>query len=513
MRNDDIKKVSLSSIAISHDILKLVPADIMLKYAFIPFDIQNGRMSIAVENSNDLTNIDNIRVVTGYDLDVFQDSKESIKNTFTRLRTSPDENIQTAELQFANIEAVSAAPGETPDTEQPSIVKLVDKMINLAIEKRASDIHLEPQQDGLFVRFRIDGILSTIHKFPKAVQSPLISRIKILASMDITERRLPQDGQISIEAKHRNIDLRISTLPGKYGEKTVIRVLDKSGFSLDLGQLGLEPTMQSYFETIIQKPQGLLLVTGPTGSGKTTTLYSVLNKLKSPLKNVITLEDPIEYELLAGKSNESGITQVQINSKIGMTFAMALRAAMRQDPDIIMIGEIRDKETAETAMKASLTGHLVLSTLHTNDSFSTLLRLKDMGIELYLISSTVIGILAQRLVRVLCPHCKEPYKPPSRALKMLLRTEIDPAAEKDLVLYRAKGCDKCQQMGYFGRKGIYELLIINDDLKTLINSGINSEILKQTPAINKMKSLRDAGLELVLKGVTTIEEVFRVTVE
>ncbi len=508
------KTIDLSSITISNDVLKLVPLGIMQKYAFIPFDIQGGKLFIAVENPGDINTVDNIRVITGYDLDLFADTKESIENTLKRLSSAFDENIQNDELAFTNIEASHAAGGESQGNEQPAIVRLVDKLISLAVAKRASDIHLEPQQDGLFVRFRVDGILITIHKFPKPIQSPLLSRIKILASMDITERRLPQDGQISLEVNHRSIDLRVSTLPGKYGEKTVIRVLDKTGFSLDLSQLGFDPIMQSTFETIIQQPQGMLLVTGPTGSGKTTTLYSAINKLRSPLKNVITLEDPIEYELLAGKNNEAGITQVQINSKIGMTFSAALRAALRQDPDIIMVGEIRDKETAEIAMKASLTGHLVLSTLHTNDSFGTLVRLKDMGIELYLISSTVAAILAQRLVRVLCPHCKEAYKPPARALKLLLGpTHMVSAADKEIVLYRAKGCDKCQSMGYRGRRGIYELLIINDELKTIINSGINSEILKQNPHINKMKSLRESGFDLVAQGITTIEEIFRVTVE
>jgi type II secretory ATPase GspE/PulE/Tfp pilus assembly ATPase PilB-like protein len=508
------KKVDLSSIVIPNDVLKLVPLGIMQKYSFVPFDIQNDKLSIVLENPGDINTTDNIRVITGYDLDLFADTKESIENTLRKLTSAFDEDIQNNELVFANIAASGIAGEEDQGTEQPAVVKLVDKLISLAVAKRASDIHLEPQQDGLFVRFRVDGILVTVHKFPKPIQSPLLSRIKILACMDITERRLPQDGQISLEVNHRNIDLRISTLPGKYGEKTVIRVLDKTGFSLDLSQLGFDPIMQSTFETIIQQPQGMLLVTGPTGSGKTTTLYSAINKLRSPLKNVITLEDPIEYELLAGKSNEAGITQVQINTKIGMTFSAALRAALRQDPDIIMVGEIRDKDTAEIAMKASLTGHLVLSTLHTNDSFGTLVRLKDMGIELYLISATVAGILAQRLVRVLCPHCKEAYKPPARALKLLLGSNPNKeTAQKDLMLYRAKGCDKCQFMGYRGRRGIYELLVITDELKTIINSGINSEILKQNPQINKMKSLRDSGFDLVAQGITTIEEIFRVTVE
>jgi len=513
MSNTKHRNINLSAITLSRDVLKLVPLELMKKYSFVPFDFQDGKLSIALENPDDINVIDNIRVITGYDLDLFADTKTAIEKALKSMTSALDEDVQNDELYFVSTEPAQVEGSDIQSGDQPLIVRLVDKLINLAVSKRASDIHLEPQHDGLFVRFRIDGILTTIHKFPKTLQPALLSRIKILSNMDITERRLPQDGQISLEVNYRNIDLRVSTLPGKYGEKTVIRVLDKSSFSLDLGQLGIDPILQSTFETILQKPQGMILVTGPTGSGKTTTLYSALNRLKSPLKNVITLEDPIEYELLSGGNNEAGITQVQINSKIDMTFAVGLRAALRQDPDIIMIGEIRDKETAETAMKASLTGHLVLSTLHTNDSFSTLLRLKDMGIELYLISSTVIGILAQRLVRTLCPHCKESYKPPARAVKLLLRSNLSTAIEKDLILYRAKGCEKCQYMGYIGRKGIYELLIIDEELKNIINSGINADILKQNAQTHKMKTLRESGFDLVSQGITTIEEIFRVTVE
>ncbi|MBN1824347.1 MAG: type II/IV secretion system protein [Endomicrobiales bacterium] len=502
------KKVNLETLTIPKDIHKLVPFDLMQKYGFVPFNLKNDILSVVLENPNDINAVDTIRTILGYDLDLFWDSAEAVAQTLKKIMEESGLAMENKELSVVSSALISE---KNASHEQPKVVHLVDKLLNIAVERRASDIHLEPQEDGLYVRFRIDGILTTIHKFPKEIQATLISRIKIIANMDITERRLPQDGQITMTIKNKNIDFRVSTLPGKHGEKTVIRVLDKSSFALDLSQLGFEPTMQSIFETMILKPQGIILVTGPTGSGKTTTLYSVLNRLRSPLKNVITLEDPIEYELLAGKANESGITQVQINHKIGMTFAAGLRASLRQDPDIIMVGEIRDKDTAEIAMKASLTGHLVLSTLHSNDATGTLLRLKDMGIEPYLISSTIIGVLAQRLVRVLCPNCKEEYTPPQRALKLFFP---NPASTPEKpILYRAKGCAKCDNSGYVGRKGIFELITMTEELKQISTSGLVPSALTEYSKKAKIKSLRESGLDLVRQGLTTTEEIFRVTSE
>ena len=333
-------------------------------------------------------------------------------------------NTSKEVLELLSVEAKPTAPKEAihcKELDLPGgahegrISQLTDKMFEIALDRRASDIHLEPQPDGLFFRLRIDGSLHTVHEFPKATAASMISRIKIMAALDISEKRLPQDGQISLKIRGKEIDLRISTLPGKHGEKIVARILDKSATPLDLGKLGMDPLLQSQFEMLIEKPQGILLVTGPTGSGKSTTLYSVLNRLKSPFKNIITLEDPVEYELIPRNSHESGATQVQMHPKIGLTFAMGLRAALRQDPDIIMVGEIRDQETAEVAIKAAMTGHMVLSTLHTNSAPQTIGRLRDIGIEPYLTASTVLGIMAQRLVRVLCVACKEPYELPEHA--------------------------------------------------------------------------------------------------
>jgi len=395
-------------------------------------------------------------------------------------------------------------------SDESPIVQVVDKLFEMALRYRASDIHLEPQADGLFVRLRVDGVLQTVHRFSKSESVPLVSRIKILANLDIAEKRLPQDGQISTKVQGRDIDLRVSTLPAKYGEKVVIRLLDKSGGLIEMSVLGMDPKTEGQFSMLIGKPQGLLLVTGPTGSGKSTTLYAAISRLKSPMKNIITLEDPIEYELLGTGANQAGITQVQVNSRINLTFAAGLRACLRQDPDVIMLGEIRDKETAEVAMKAAMTGHLVVSTLHTNDAPSTITRLRDIGVEPYLVSSTLVGVMAQRLLRVLCKDCKEAYEPPRAGLQRLFPGMT---LEDKVTLYRAKGCPSCQNTGYWGRKGIYQLLELDEEFRTSIHNESSADRIRQIAAERGVKTLRESGLDLVLKGLTTVEEVFRHTIE
>lgn len=504
--------VNIKTQRIPREILRLFSFELMKKYSFIPFAVENERLCIAIDDPADISRVDTIRAMTTLDLTLFSAPRENIWETLISRLTDLDDSIQSSELAAEEKEVSKVINGSEVTTGNESvIVSMINKIFELAIARRASDIHIEPQSNGLFLRIRIDGILNTVHKFSKTFQQQMTARIKILAELDITEKRLPQDGQIDYPINNRTVNLRLSTLPGKYGEKIVIRILDKSSFALELSHLGFDAMMQANFETLIEKPQGLLLVTGPTGSGKTTTLYSVLNRLRSPVRNVITLEDPVEYELLAGKDNEAGITQVQVNPKIGLTFASALRSSLRQDPDIIMVGEIRDRETAEIAMQSALTGHLVLSTLHTNDAPSTLLRLRDMGIEPYLIGSTVIGILAQRLVRTLCPACKQSYRPPDRVLRLLFPTVND--FPPDLMLFRSHGCEECQFSGYKGRAGIFELLIMNDELKMIIASGGSSRQIQEYMIKNKVMPLRENGLTLVKQGLTTIEEVFRVSVE
>ncbi len=500
------KNTEIPLTKIPAEILRLVSYETVRRHNIIPLELRDEKLRVAMVDVNNITAQEDIRLRFGYELEIVKVSQAELDSLLHKNFYDPSEHPVCPALA---VEPAKGA-GEAFRPDESFAVQTVEKLFSFALIMRASDIHLEPQRRGFFVRFRVDGVLKTIHEFPKPVQAAITSRIKVMANMDISEKRLPLDGQINIELAGKNIDLRISTLPGKYGEKVVIRILDKSGISLGLETLGLEPDMQSAFESLIESPHGIILVTGPTGSGKTTTLYSVLGRIRSPLKNIITLEDPVEYELLCGSANETGITQVQVHPKIGLTFAAGLRAALRQDPDVIMVGEIRDRETAETAMTAAMTGHLVLSTLHTNDAPSALGRLLDMGIESYLMAAAVIGVLAQRLLRVLCPACKEKYQPPLKALKNMFpgRRNLESA-----VFYRAKGCPRCQGAGYLGRHGIFELLVMSDELKRFIHDGQNPGGARKILAAQGLRSLRESGMELVFKGLTTVEEVARVVVD
>jgi general secretion pathway protein E len=366
-----------------------------------------------------------------------------------------------------------------------------------AIQQGASDIHFEPSEQGLVIRYRIDGVLQLRHVPPKELQTQLLTRIKVLAKLDIAEQRLPQDGRIKLKIGGREIDFRVSTIPIVYGERVVLRILDKSNIVLGLDRLGMAPEVLEKFNRLIRLSEGIILVTGPTGSGKTTTLYSAINDVNSPEVNIMTIEDPVEYKL-------QNMAQVGVNPKIHLDFATGLRHILRQDPDVIMIGEIRDKETAEIAIQASLTGHLVLSTLHTNDAPSALTRLVEMGTEAYLLSSTVIGVLAQRLVRTICPHCSESYLPTHLECKELGIDSIQP-------FYRGRGCDQCFDLGYKGRHGIYELMAMNHAVKQQILKSADAVELREVALHQGMIPLRINGAQLVLRGITTSSEVLRVT--
>jgi general secretion pathway protein E len=385
------------------------------------------------------------------------------------------------------------------DDDAP-IIRLINAVLTQAVKENASDIHVEPFENRLVVRFRVDGVMREVLQSKRAVAPLVVSRIKVMARLDIAEKRLPQDGRIGVRIAGRAVDVRVSTLPCGHGERVVMRLLDKQAGRLELTHLGMEETTRSYMDELIHKPHGIILVTGPTGSGKTTTLYASLTRINDNSRNIMTVEDPIEYFL-------DGIGQTQVNSKVDMTFARGLRAILRQDPDVVMVGEIRDRETAEIAVQSSLTGHLVLSTLHTNTAVGAVTRLHDIGIEPFLLSSSLIGVLAQRLVRVLCPACKKPYEPDPRERELLHLPE-----DSNAVIHRPMGCGECKGSGYHGRTGIYELLVVDEKTRTLIHKQASEQEIEQH-ARQRTGSIRDDGRRLVLDGITTLEEVLRVTRE
>ena len=387
------------------------------------------------------------------------------------------------------------------DTSEAPIIKLVNHIISQSIKARASDIHIEPYQNSFTVRYRVDGILYDLLTPPKWIQPALISRIKVMAKMNIAEKRLPQDGRFDVKVGDQDIDLRVSTIPTSFGERVVMRLLNKSGSLLELKDLGLTPQRLKLVRRLVSTPNGIILVTGPTGSGKTTTLYAVLSSINKPDINIITIEDPVEYQI-------KGISQIQVSPKIGLSFARGLRSIVRQDPDVILVGEIRDQETADIAVQSALTGHLVFSTLHTNDSASAITRLVDMGVEPFLISSSVLAVMAQRLVRELCNYCKRPYRPNEVYLKSI---GLSPEQFKRGQVYKAVGCEKCFHTGYRGRVGIFEIMVMGEDIKTLVLQTYDSNRIKSAAQKQKMITLRQDGIIKVLGGKTTLEEVLRVT--
>ena len=383
-------------------------------------------------------------------------------------------------------------------TDDAPIIRLLNALLMEAVKEKASDIHIEPYEKGIDVRFRVDGILNKVLTPPKIIHDALVSRIKIIAGLDIAEKRLPQDGRIKLLVGGKNIDIRVSIIPTALGERAVLRLLDRQAGVLSLEKLGLTDVVLSSVKNALSRQNGIILVTGPTGSGKTTSLYASLLRLNTEDRNIITVEDPVEYQL-------NGVGQMQVNPKIGLTFASGLRSILRQDPDILMVGEIRDIETAEIAVHASLTGHLVLSTLHTNDAPGAITRLIDMGIEPFLVASSLVCVLAQRLIRVICPHCKESYKPSKQELEYLKLDSFP------FVLYRGKGCDKCLGKGYLGRTGIYELLEINPEIVKMIGERRDSKAIKTAAMKTGFKPLQDNAVEKILNGITTMEEVLRIT--
>ena len=499
--------IDLSNYVIDPEVISLVSEKIALQFKLIPISKNNDELIIAMVNPLDVYAIDFVRDYTKIKkIKSLLASEEHILNAITnyyelgeyddifeKLGIGTDEVLFKEEEEEEDSNKLEAISREAP------IIQLVNMLIVQGVKDRASDIHVEPNEKGLLIRFRIDGMLHDIRTLPNTIKSAVISRIKILAKMDIAERRLPQDGRFQVKFGTREVDLRVSSIPTVFGEKVVLRLLDKSKGLIKIKQLGFSPEQLEEFKSMITKSYGIILLTGPTGSGKTTTLYATLHEINSRDKNIITVEDPVEYKL-------NRINQIQIKPKIDLTFANTLRSILRQDPDIIMIGEIRDAETAQIAVQAALTGHLVLSTLHTNDAASAINRLIDMDVETFLISSSVIGVIAQRLVRVICEKCKEEYEPGKDIISGL---NIKSNSNK-ITLYRGTGCPLCKNTGYYGRTSIYELIVLDEEIRSLIISKASSNTIKDNALKKGMKTLKDNGLRKALQGITTIEEVLRV---
>ena len=480
----------------------------MKESKFIPSRLTGNMLTVVMNNPLDFYTIDAIRLATHFEIHVLAGRENEISAAIER---SYGAGATSMEKIIEDTEAVPEYRQEDEEdidhlrdmASEGPVIRLVNLIITRAIELRASDIHFEPFEEQFRVRYRIDGVLHDVESPPKRLQSAIVSRVKIMAKLNIAERRLPQDGRIMLRVKGKEIDFRVSSIPTIHGESIVLRILDKSSIVLDIEKLGFPEDTMDGFRDLIRRPHGIILVTGPTGSGKTTTLYCALEKINSPDKKIITVEDPVEYQL-------RGINQIQVKPAIGLTFANSLRSIVRQDPDVILIGEIRDAETAEIAIHSALTGHLVLTTLHTNDAPSAITRLIDMGTEDYLLSSTVIGILAQRLVRVACPYCRVPYSPSPAVLKEMKLNSSDLAGLK---ISEVKGCDKCSNTGYWGRTGIYEFLKMTDDVQKLILGKKDSNIIKEAARKNGLRTLREDGWVKVKQGITTISEVLRVTQE
>ncbi|MGI6065456.1 MAG: GspE/PulE family protein [Bacillota bacterium] len=500
-----VSKIKLNNIVLMPDIIKMVPEKIIRQHRVVPVRKVGNRLTVAINDPLNVVVLDDLHIATGCEIEPVLATEKDIDWALQKLFGFQDlikkaarafDALPTVNVPTFNLNEVS----DVLSDEAPTI-KIVNSLIHEAVKERASDIHIEPQSHDVRIRYRIDGVLRDVMVLPKQWLASIVSRIKIMADMDIAEKRIPLDGRIQVKVSKENIDLRISSIPTVFGEKVVIRILDKSAVAVNLDQLGFSPeVLKVYRRKIISRSNGMVLITGPTGSGKTTTLYSTLNEINTPEKNIITIEDPVEYVL-------ENINQIKVNNKAGLTFPVGLRAILRQDPDIIMVGEIRDNETARIAVRAATTGHLVFSTLHTNDAAGALPRLIDMEVEPFLVASSVIAVLAQRLVRVICPGCKNPYQLPDYCLE---RNFLGIPDQVPITLYRGTGCPYCAQTGYLGRMMIQELLPITQVQRNLINTRASAEEIKHSAVQQGMVGITQDGIQKVLIGLTTIEEVMRV---
>jgi len=504
--------VDLEEALIDPDLGRLIPDHLAKRYHVFPVAQVDNRLTLAMVDPLNVIALDDIRLVTGFDIEPVIATEEAISRALdgqfgvNALATVEEEvrGITATEWDQVGFEDAVEEDISLEDmkkmVEDAPIVRVVNLVISQAINDKASDIHIEPEARTVKVRYRVDGVLHDVMTPPKHIQAPMVSRIKIMAAMDIAERRVPQDGKIHLTHDGREFDLRVSTIPCVHGEKTVMRILDKGNVQLGLNKLGFYEHNLQLWESIVEKPYGMLLVTGPTGSGKSTTLYSCLNKLNRGDRNLTTVEDPVEYQI-------PGINQVQTNPKAGLTFATALKAFLRQDPDILMVGEIRDEQTAKIAVEAALTGHLVLSTLHTNDACGAISRLVEMGVEPFLVSSALIGVLAQRLARQICPNCKESFRPPVEAVRKL---GLSVYGDSDISFFRGRGCDHCKTTGYRGRTGIHEVLQISERVRSLILARASTAEIRQAAIEDGMRTMQDDAVQKVLDGTTTLDECMRV---
>jgi type II secretion system protein E len=498
--------VSLDGVVVPPDVTALLPADVARRYRAVPVaTTELGAVVVAVDDPLNFDTLDSVQAVLQREVEFLCTTPDSMKAALLKYYGTAEDAVASMETIAGDImiggskvevEGVAGEVGDAP------IIKLVTMMLVEAYNTRTSDIHVEPLEKRLRIRFRIDGVLQEMQNPPKKLQAPIVSRLKIMTgTMSIAEKRLPQDGRIQVKMGKKQLDLRVSTIPTAHGESVVMRILDKSSLSLGLPQLGFLSDDQELFERLITLPDGILLVTGPTGSGKTTTLYACLNYINKPDRKIITVEDPVEYQM-------AGINQVQVNADVGMTFPAALRAMLRQAPNIIMIGEIRDSETANIAINASLTGHLVFSTLHTNDAPSAVARLIDIGVQPFLVSSAVRAMMAQRLVRKICPNCKQPAELTEVELRSL---GIDAAHAAEATVLRGAGCEKCKGLGYKGRAGIFEIFVVDDEVRHMINTRATTVELRKRAREMGMRTLREDGIRKILAGMTTAEEVITAT--
>jgi type IV pilus assembly protein PilB len=516
-----IRFVDLATFQIDPSAINVVPGHLAMRHQVCPLVKDAQVLTVATANPQDVFAMDDLRLASGLKVQPVLASLDAIQEALGKHYSGGSTNgsatlPSATEGTFGGMDFKkalteyqgNAGAGQDDEALQDAkiadeapIIRIAHTIIQQAVRDGASDIHVEPDRRGLRIRFRIDGVLHEVMHLPKHIHPPLVSRYKIMSEMNIAERRIPQDGRIGISHQGKDYDLRVSCLPTLLGEKIVMRILDKSSVMIGLNKLGFLPDTMAQLETVITQPNGMILSTGPTGAGKTTTQYSVLNRINSVEKNIMTIEDPVEYQL-------PGISQVAVHRKAGLTFATALRSFMRQDPDIIMVGEIRDLETAEMAIQASLTGHLVLSTLHTNDAPSSVTRLVDMGVEPFLISATLIGALAQRLGRRICANCRQEFQVDAEDLRLFGFQPEDP--EQKVTLWRGRGCDTCRQTGYKGRVGIYEMMLINEEVAELVVRRAPLADVREAARANGMKTLKEDGLEKVLQGLTTPEEIRRV---